>query len=114
MFSFYKNRIPINSSIHESIVTSTHNSIQNHIELFKTIKYKKLLDLDEENKDKKNHINNSINNSINNAINKPINNSNNLEIITIAASSNPNFFGSFLLLSIAGFYFYYIYNKSKH
>jgi len=110
MFSFYKNRIPINSSIHDSIVKSTHDSIKNHIDFFKTIKYKKLLDLDEENKDKKNHINNAINN----AINKPIINTNNLEIITISDSSNPNFYGSFLLLSIAGCYFYYIYNKSKH
>ena len=106
MFSFYKNKIALNPSISESITRSTHNSIQKHIEFFKTNKNKKLLNLDEENNDNTNDINNAIKNNKLNA--------NNLEIIKISASTNPNFYGSFLLLSIAGCYFYYIYKKIKH
>ena len=88
MFSFYKNKIRLNPSISESITRSTQNSIQKHIEFFKTNKNKKLLNLDEENKHNTNDINNDINNAIKNT-NKL--NANNLEIIKISASSNPNF-----------------------
>ena len=99
MFSIYKNKTAIVPYIRAYMINYTNNSSKQKLEYFQNKKYNKLLNIDKDFTDKSNDIS---------IINEP-----NLEIITAAASENSNFYGSFLLLSVATCYFYYMYNKLK-
>ena len=78
--------------------------IKNNNEYFQNKRYKKLLNIDDYFKDKTNDIMDKNIHDVNN----------NLVIIATAASANPNIYGTFLLLSIAGWYFYYTCKKLKN
>ena len=99
MFSIYKNKTNLVPYIREYILNSTNNSTKKQLEYFQNKKYNKLLSIDKDFTDKSNDTS--------------IINKSNLEIITASASENSNFYGSFLLLSVATCYFYYMYNKLR-